>query len=58
MASFWGPLPSKVIRGNSRVYSGKVNKPEMRRLTDKNTGKDYEVPEDDYKDQLIIPLTR
>lgn len=49
MSSFWGPMPSKIIRGNSRVYTGKVNKPDMRRLTDTNTGKDYEVPEDDYK---------
>ncbi|MBR6134987.1 MAG: hypothetical protein IKQ22_00675 [Clostridia bacterium] len=52
MSSFWGPMPSKIIRGNSRVYTGKVNKPDMRRLTDTNTGKDYEVPEDDYKDYI------
>lgn len=45
MASYWGKLPDKIVRG----YTGKVNRPNMRRLTDSATGKSYEVPDDDYR---------
>lgn len=45
MSSYWGKLPDKIVRG----YTGKVNKPNMHRLTDSATGKSYEVPDDDYR---------
>lgn len=45
MSSYWGKLPDKIVRG----YTGKVNKPNMRSLTDSATGKSYKVPDDDYR---------
>ena len=49
MKSSWGPIPSAIIRSNSRVYTGKVKSPNMRNLTDPTTGKQYQVPDDDYR---------
>lgn len=45
MSSYWGKLPDKIVRG----YTGKVNRPNMHRLTDSVTGNSYEVPDDDYR---------
>ena len=51
MSSYWGHIPDKVIRNNRRDnYTGKVNKPAMRQLTDSVTGAKYSTPEDDYQD--------
>lgn len=50
MKSYWGIVPDKVVQYNSRnKYSGKMNQPDMRLLTDTNTGSKYSVPEDDYQ---------
>ena len=53
MSSYWGKIPSKVVRGNSsNVYNGKVTPVKMHQLTDPATGKPYEVPDDDYRQYL------
>lgn len=55
MSSYWGQIPSKVVRGNSsNVYNGKVTPAKMRQLTDPATGKPYEVPDDDYREYLGV----
>lgn len=53
MSSYWGQIPSKVVRGNrSNVYNGKVTPAKMHELTDPATGKPYEIPDDDYRQYL------
>ena len=50
MSSYWGSIPDKVVRNNAQSrYTGKMNKPDMRQLTDSVTGNKYSVPEDDYQ---------
>lgn len=53
MSSYWGQIPSKVVRGNrSNVYNGKVTPTKMHELTDPATGNSYEIPDDDYRQYL------
>ena len=53
MSSYWGQIPSKVVRGNrSNVYNGKVTPAKMHELTDPATGNSYEIPDDDYRQYL------
>ena len=53
MSSYWGQIPSKVVRGNSsNVYNGKVTPAKMHELTDPATGKPYQIPDDDYREYL------
>ena len=53
MSSYWGQIPSKVVRGNSsNVYNGKVTPAKMHELTDPATGKPYQIPDDDYRQYL------
>lgn len=53
MSSYWGQIPSKVVRGSrGNVYNGKVTSAKMHELTDPATGKPYEIPDDDYREYL------
>lgn len=53
MSSYWGQIPSKVVRGSrGNVYNGKVTPTKMHELTDPTTGKPYEIPDDDYRKYL------
>lgn len=62
MSSYWGQIPTvEALRNRGEAYqsknngiryTGKVSKGSMRKLVDENTGKDYEVPDDDYRQYL------
>ena len=53
MSSYWGQIPSKVVRGSrGNVYNGKITPAKMHELTDPATGKPYEIPDDDYRQYL------
>lgn len=53
MSSYWGQIPSKVVRSSrGNVYNGKVTSAKMHELTDPATGKPYEIPDDDYREYL------
>ena len=55
MSSHWGQIPDKVVRNNrgaGALYNGKGISAKMRELTDRATGKSYEVPDDDYRQYL------
>lgn len=55
MSSYWGQIPSKIVRGNrGNMYNGNVTPAKMHELTDPATGKPYEVPDDDYRQYLGI----
>ena len=54
MSSYWGQIPSKIVRGTKpeSLYNGKGLSTKMHELTDRATGKSYEVPDDDYRQYL------
>lgn len=53
MSSYWGQIPQRVVRRNTRVYNtGRMQRPDMRKVTDSATGKTYLVPDDDYRQYL------
>ena len=54
MSSYWGQIPSKIVRGTKpeSLYNGKGLSAKMHELTDRATGKSYEVPDDDYRQYL------
>ena len=54
MSSYWGQIPSKIVRGSKpeSLYNGKGLSAKMHELTDRATGKSYEVPDDDYRQYL------
>lgn len=54
MSSYWGQIPSKIVRGTKpeSLYNGKGLSIKMHVLTDRATGKSYEIPDDDYRQYL------
>lgn len=54
MSSYWGQIPSKIVRGSKpeSLYNGKGLSTKMHELTDRATGKSYEIPDDDYRQYL------
>ena len=54
MSSYWGQIPSRVVRGTrpESLYNGKGLSAKMHELTDRATGKSYEIPDDDYRQYL------
>lgn len=54
MSSYWGQIPSKIVRGSKpeSLYNGKGLSAKMHELTDRATGKSYEIPDDDYRQYL------
>ena len=54
MSSYWGQIPNKVVRGTKpgSLYNGKGLSTKMHELTDRATGKPYEIPDDDYRQYL------
>ena len=54
MSSYWGQIPSKIVRGTKpeSLYNGKGLSAKMHELTDRATGKSYEIPDDDYRQYL------
>ncbi len=54
MSSYWGQIPSKIVRGTKpeSLYNGKGLSTKMHELTDRATGKSYEIPDDDYRQYL------
>lgn len=54
MSSYWGQIPSKIVRGSKpeALYNGKGLSAKMHELTDRATGKSYEIPDDDYRQYL------
>lgn len=52
MSSYWGPVPSKVVRRNRQVYTGTAQKGSTHMVTDPNTGKKYNIPDGDIEEYV------
>ena len=52
MSSYWGPIPTAIVRKNKQVYTGVARKGDTHLVTDPNTGKQYNMPDGDIEQYI------